>query len=236
MEYLIVEEPREENYNKFIKYVCNMSNIISFKVVTRKSNEKRLGKEFNKLCKLLNISKEEVIKNYNNPIFIEDTFNKLKGRKGIIKKWTNPLKGVEKKIGKSKEEVLRIKEKHIKMDIENIIFITVGKIIFEDKMKQIQELLKEDFIKKETVLNHCKFVESYDVYYYKISNEVEKMLINQRRLYNMLFPDFPEDIRFFKDNNLWIETISHEEIGIINIDDEKEYNYLKSMGLGLKKM
>ena len=114
------------------------------------------------------------------------------------------------------------------MDIDDIIFVGAGKDIFAQKMKEIKEILEKDFIKKEEW-------EYSDTYYYKISDELEKLLIKQGRLYNMLFPDFPEDIRFYKNDNLWIETISHEKLGFIKIEDIEVYNYLNDIGLKLEK-
>ena len=233
MEYMITEEPKGEVYKKFIKYACNKSNILSFNVVIRIAHEKEIEKEFNKLCVLLEVDKEEVIKNYNNPDFIDNIFYKLKNRKGIIRKWTNPLKGIERKF--KKEEIREIKDRHIKMDIENIIFKNAGKIIFNDRMKEIRKKLEEDFIKIESIVNNSKVMNDYDVYYYKNSNRVETLLMNQERLYNMIFPNFPEDIRFFKNDYNWFKTISHEEIALISIKDLEEYNYLKSIGLKLEK-
>lgn len=228
MKYYIAEEPENEVYEKLIKYACNKSDMISFKIRKKFTKEKLTMKQFNKMCKLLNVSKEEVIKNFNNSEFMEFAYNKLKDRKGIIIKWTYPLKGIDKKLNKTEAEINESKARGIKMDIDDIIFVGAGKDIFAQKMKEIKEILEKDFIKKEEW-------EYSDTYYYKISDELEKLLIKQRRLYNMLFPDFPEDIRFYKNDNCWIETISHEELGFIKIEDIEVYNYLSDIGLKLEK-
>ena len=228
MKYYIAEEPENEVYEKLIKYACNKSDMISLKIRKKFTKEKLTMKQFNKMCKLLNVSKEEVIKNFNNSEFMEFAYNKLKDRKGIIIKWTYPLKGIDKKLNKTEAEINESKARGIKMDIDDIIFVGAGKDIFAQKMKEIKEILEKDFIKKEEW-------EYSDTYYYKISDELEKLLIKQRRFYNMLFPDFPEDIRFYKNDNLWIETISHEKLGFIKIEDIEVYNYLNDIGLKLEK-
>lgn len=228
MEYYISEEPKNDVYEKLIKYACKESEMFSFQVTKKFQHEKMLTKQFNKMCKLLNVSKEEVIKNFNNPEFMEFAYNKLKDRKGIIRKWTYPLKGIDKKLNKTEAEINEIKARGIKMDIDDMIFVGAGKYIFAQRMKEIKEILEKDFIKKEEW-------EYSDTYYYKISDELEKLLIKQGRLYNMLFPDFPEDIRFYKNDNWWIETISHEELGFIKIEDIEVYNYLSDIGLKLEK-
>ena len=228
MKYYISEEPKNDVYEKLIKYACNKSDMISFKTRKKFTKEKLTMKQFNKMCKLLNVSKEEVIKNFNNSEFMEFAYNKLKDRKGIIIKWTYPLKGIDKKLNKTEAEINESKARGIKMDIDDIIFVGAGKDIFAQKMKEIKEILEKDFIKKEEW-------EYSDTYYYKISDELEKLLVKQGRLYNMLFPDFPEDIRFYKNDNLWIETISHEELGFIKVEDIEVYNYLSDIGLKLEK-
>lgn len=233
IKYLVLKTPSGENYEKFIKYVCDKSNIISFKIITRVAHEKEDKREIKKICKLLNIPLEEIIKNYNSSNFIGNLCNKLKDQKRITRKWTNSLKRIEKKNYFSKKEIEAIKQEHIKMNIEDIILGSIGKTIYDDKIIKIEGLLEKDFIKKEMFLKHSRFVNDYNIYYYRISKTIENLLINQKGLYTR-FPEFPEDIKFLKDDNIWIEIISHEEICRINVKDENEYNYLQSLGLELK--
>lgn len=235
MKYLIIEEPKKQVYIDFIEYAYNKSDVVSFKVITRIAHQKRLKREFNKLCALLNKSKEEIIKLYNDPDFINEAFLNLKHRKGIVGKWTNPLKGIERKINKNKEEIHKIKEQHIKMDIQNIIFMNAGKFIFDKKMEQIRDFLKEDFIRKESIIENSRVMNDYDIYYYKVSNRIKELLIEQKTLYNMMFPNFPEDIRFFKNNSCLIETVTHEKLAFIDIENLQEYNDLRVIGLKLKE-
>lgn len=236
MEYIAINKFEKDISIEFIKYACRNSDMLSFDIKKRIANDKMYKKQFDKLCLLLDISIEEIISKYNNSDFIEQAFSKLKNRKGIIKKWTNPIKGIEKELNMTIEEKNRIKERHIKEYIRNIVFIGAGQIIYN---KNIKNILNKEFIKSEYQINKCKYMEDYEICYYKTSKEIEELLIDMtiksNGIYYIEFPNFPENIKFYKENKCWIEIISHEDLCFINIENEKQYEILIEMGLKLKK-
>ena len=54
--------------------------------------------------------------------------------------------------------------------------------------------------------------EMFDVYFYKFSNTVKELLLENRSFYSWLHPNYPEDIAFFKNGYCWLWSIAHEEI------------------------
>lgn len=239
MEYIAINEFKKDVSVNFIKYACKKSDMLSFDIKKRIAHNKIVKRQFNKLCSLLDVSKEEAIKKYDNFDFIEQAFCELKDRKGIIIKWTNPLKGIEKELNISIEEMNRIKEKHIKQDIKYILLMGAGKIIYDENIKILKKMLEEDFVKNEYKINNYQDMEDYEICYYKISEKIEEIIINEiiehNGIYYIEFPNFPENIKFYKNNQCWIETISHEELCFIDVENEKEYQELTKIGLKLKK-
>ncbi len=69
------------------------------------------------------------------------------------------------------------------------------------------------------------------VYYMKLTDELKKEILSKKSFYNFKFPYFLENISFFKNGYCYLNTIAHEEICEIEITDEEEFEYLKSIGL-----
>lgn len=248
--YNIIKEPKRKEYIKFINYILDESDYFSFKITTRIPDEERIENEFNKICSLLNVNKEEAIKNYKNKVFIENAYNKLKNVEEIMTNWSNPFANHNlEDYNITEEEYEKMKQKWIKEHIENTLFWGAGKFIYEENIKKIKECLKDDYIKEENdndnfneIVNHLnkeqdklKYVIRYKTYYYKISEKSKELLLSRKRLYNMLFPDFPEDITFYRNNILWIETISHEHMAFVEFNDKQEVKYIKNIGLKISK-
>lgn len=246
MQYMIKSEIRDKKYIDFIEYVCNKSDSISFKVITHIANEKLLKKQFDKMRKIINKDIEEMLKRYNDEKFMDEVYLKLKNRNGLVIKWTNPYKislydifspyvtmrDIFEILMINKEEKKQIREKHIRMDIENIIYTNIGMLELDKVLEEIKEFLKEDFIKIENIDNHSKHMNDYEVLYYKMSDKVKEVLLKQNKLFKT-FPNFPEDITFLKDGYAILHTITHEDQAEIYIKNKEEYDILTKMGIKL---
>ena len=68
-------------------------------------------------------------------------------------------------------------------------------------------------------------------YYFKLNNELKKQILNNSSLYGWCFPNYLEDICFFKNGYCWLYSVAHEKLCEIYCRDEKEYEYLKSIGI-----
>lgn len=68
-------------------------------------------------------------------------------------------------------------------------------------------------------------------YYFKLSEELKINILRKKSIYDWCFPMSIEDIEFYKDGKCWLLSVSHEEILDIFCRSEKEYEYLKSIGI-----
>lgn len=229
MEKIIKQEPRDKIYEKLIKYACKKSDVISFKVITYYAYEEETKREFKQLCMLMNMSGEEMMSKYNNTKLINKIFLKVKDRTDMG--WYKTIKAFEKYLSESDNDFEKTKEEIIKRYIKDILYIMTGKNIFKNKIKEITEYLQDNLIKIERETNTTINMHDYDIYFYRVSDEIEKILLERKRLYNMGFPEFPEDIKFYNNECCWLETVSHEELGIMNIDNQGEYDYLERIGV-----
>ena len=71
----------------------------------------------------------------------------------------------------------------------------------------------------------------YLYHFYRFSAEIKNYLLTNKNLYAWLNPGYPEDISFFKDGYCWLYSVAHEDLCDIYCENEKEYEYLKSIGI-----
>jgi len=82
-----------------------------------------------------------------------------------------------------------------------------------------------------TQKDESNFNDLFEIYFYKTTSKIKQYLLTQRNLYRWLNPDYPEDLAFFKNGYCWLYSVAHEEICEIYVQNEKEYEYLKSIGI-----
>ena len=73
--------------------------------------------------------------------------------------------------------------------------------------------------------------EGFDICLYRSCGEIEPLLLQPRRLYGWMYPDFPEDLCLFTKNACWFHTTSHEEQAFLHVDNEVEVSYWEEQGL-----
>lgn len=83
----------------------------------------------------------------------------------------------------------------------------------------------------ENKLSQEEYDKLFKIYFYKLNDKWTEFLLSNQDLYSWLNPKYPEDIAFFKGNVCWLSVISHEELCEIFIREQKEYDYLKSIGI-----
>ena len=87
-------------------------------------------------------------------------------------------------------------------------------------------------LKTEGYYDPPGFEKLFNIYFLKIGDPVKEYLLSNCDLFSWFNPEYPEDISFFKDGYCWINSVTHEEFCEICCEDEAEYNYLISLGLG----
>lgn len=235
----ITENPTNKQYKNLIEYACSLNNVLMFKVFIDNTMKKDKEKKFKKTCEILNKTKEEMISLHNNAEAFESTINKIYGEfKDIeekrIKRIYKVIMQTEENLESGEKIYESIKESIIRKNIEYEIESEIESIIFERNLKIMKEQLQQDFLKIKYQKKRWKNGIITDRYYYKISNRVKETLLQYDNLYSLKFPNCFEDISFYKDENCWLKTITHEKMCEIYPNSEKEIEQLKRIGLNFK--
>lgn len=236
MKYIkIRKEPRRKKYRKLIEYSCNNNTIMSFKIEKHHFDSTEKKEYENILYNILNLSKEEIINNIGKAKFITKIYNLFKGNKeimNIIKYYF--YKDIEEKY--YTEEELKELEKivsskfYIKDAIDFMIFVTIENDMYNEKMNEYINTLKNNIVKIDK-REYKPGWRNYDIYYFKIDNFLKEKLLEANRLFQWNLTDLPSDICFYKNGKIWLESIAHEEICDIYTGDKEEIDYFKKIGL-----
>ncbi len=90
--------------------------------------------------------------------------------------------------------------------------------LIEELKPYIKEIKKQDEWPGTRLFGHFA-----DVYYFDCQQELKELLINKAdRLYQWMQPELLEDLCFFKSEEEWLITISHENLGVIKTTDRNE--------------
>lgn len=226
------EEPRGNTYKELMQYACDNNDTIMFVAINYDAGRLEGEKEYKKFCKILKKTEQDMRENYNNRRFFNEAYLKLKEEQDMS--WSqgiNELYQEMKKEGAKIEDFETVKEHIIRTTIESTIFSEVGRVIFQENLDKLKNILQEDLIKIEYQERKMKYMNTCDKYFYKISDRVKEILLQQESLYSMKFPNCLENITFFNGSYCWLETVSHEGICSIYPYDKDEINYLSNIGL-----
>lgn len=225
------EEVTGKLYKKLIQYACLKSDRIMFKIERESPHEKRNIMELKKFLEILGITFEEAMKQYQDKDFLENVYNLLKDKKGMP--WNDRIEELDQEIRNgdlSKELAEECKVAIIKRKIENVLLNTVGKTMYEEKIKMITKRLQQDFLNSEMQDRPYELMILYEKYFYQMSDTVKAFLLEQDDLFGWKFPNLPEDIAFFDKDRCWMEIVAHEHLAFMEID-EQEKKELEEIGI-----
>lgn len=116
------------------------------------------------------------------------------------------------------DELLLVKRDQLELNKNAENFI-------EDIKPYIKEIRKQDEWPGTTLLGHYA-----DVYYLYCNHELKEIFKRKtERLYQWLTPELLEDICFFKNGEVWLATVAHEEIGVIMTEDQNEIKKIREI-------
>lgn len=72
---------------------------------------------------------------------------------------------------------------------------------------------------------------NFDICIYQSCEEVKPYLLRVEHLFQWMYPYYPEDLCFFKDNKCWFYACSHEERSYILADSKDEVKAFEDMGI-----
>lgn len=89
---------------------------------------------------------------------------------------------------------------------------------------------KENIIfKKEKIISKWNFKE--ETYFLKLTKDLQKEILSKKSVYDWCYPKSIENVCLYKDGYCWFFSVAHEEICEMHCETEKEYEYLKSLGV-----
>ena len=111
----------------------------------------------------------------------------------------------------------------------NMVFYNHVKEVFIEKFKH--NLVSEQLIdvKEEDLFDRGI------LYIFKFNEEMKKEILTNKSLYDWCQPKYLDDIAFIKGNDYWLYSITSREYCDILCENEKELEYLKTIGIEFKK-
>ena len=106
---------------------------------------------------------------------------------------------------------------------------------FKKKVKEIKEKLKPYLVKKRHnsvwpgTESYSDRKYKFDICFYKTDINVISTILQAESLLKWEYPQYPEDICFFRKNKCWLFTVAHEEIiGVVN-ETVEDLSFLKTI-------
>lgn len=85
----------------------------------------------------------------------------------------------------------------------------------------------EDYMKETKFYGFCYKT----IYIFKLNAELKELLLNSSSIYEWKWPYKIEDICFIRNKDIWLYTISNKHICEIFCENDRELEYLKSIGI-----
>ncbi len=231
---IVSKEIEGDTYKQLINYAYSKCNYLLVKYYTDQ-HWKKSTKTLEIILATPGFTKDDIIKNYSDD-YLEYAYRYFKDNEKIFD-WNYFQVRKRKNLSNDKE--------HEYFNRKSIIKGTINRFIYN--------YIKEEWLKKvkhNIVLKRTNFTEDFivdfledfgkdfnnkipysEVYVLKFNEEMKKELLNRKSIYDYKFLESLEDISFLKDNSYWLYSITHENICDIYCEDEKEFEYLKSLGI-----
>lgn len=113
----------------------------------------------------------------------------------------------------------------------------INKIFYKNVVEKFIDKYKQYIIDEEkTTFSYDQEKEKItDIkYYIKITDELKDDILKRKSIFDWCFPFNIEDIEFYKDGYCWLFSVAHEKMFNIYCKNEKEYEFLKSIGVNFK--
>lgn len=80
-----------------------------------------------------------------------------------------------------------------------------------------------------TIINSDKY--NYNICFYHSHSMAVPVLKEPGHSFGWIYPDFPEDLAFFRKGSCWMTTVAHEEMLWFTNETKEDVEFLKSLGL-----
>lgn len=206
----------KEMYKELVEYACLNCNVVS--IAKRYYKYDETPRVIQVILKKMNITVEDIVFKYSEKYFNE-LYSKLCYDEEIFDKAY--IKKFERCNGRKKSQKIRANDNQRRYYIKN----SLEYIIYDYNVKMWLRKYKEKIILKR---------EGYygTEYYIKLNEALKKELHEKKTFFDWQFPDFVEGISFYKDERCLLKS-SYGRWCYVDIypENEKEYKYLKSIGI-----
>ena len=105
---------------------------------------------------------------------------------------------------------------------------------YEQYRRRVQKYLEnisEYIIENYVDIEYCETISGYEkeIFIIKFNNITKKFFENVKDLYGWLYPEFPEDLSFYIDGELYMRSIAHERICEFYSESKELKRFLKKM-------
>ncbi len=216
---LVKNEIKGKTYKKLIDYAYDKCDYVSFKYYFEPFDFS-LRKGMDVILATTGFTKDDIIKNFSDS-YLDKAYEYFKNNNKIFDEAY--LKEESKCIDIAKfRRLLAIK------DSINMVFYDHVKEVFIKKFKH--NLVSEQLID----LGEENLFDRGILYIFKFNEEMKKEVLTNKSLYDWCQPKYLDDIAFIKGNDYWLYSITSREYCDILCENEKEFNYLKSIGIEFK--
>lgn len=258
----IKREIKGETYRKLVEYAFKNCDTVSFTEYPDQ-NSRFHKKILNKLLKCENLTKDDLIKNYsykyegyilnkhkdNNIIFDKkylrnrettdyDDYELFKESKEYQKKLKKEYRDLGINISfenMSYEEYVEFFEYDNRMDY---LVRPMDCCFYEYSVKSFLERYNDIILRKKkkyfTEFFGLKRTHVQTIYYMKLRDDLKKEMLSKNSIFDWVSPLSIDDVKFYKKGEPWLFSTTHEEQCYIYYTNEKEHNYLKSIGIKFK--
>lgn len=197
-------------YKKILEYTFTKCNVLC--VCVRKNNDYNIEKGINIILDKDNVNKQKIIESSEE--YLEFLFKELYNDENFFGNLV--IKRKRKITFKKKQKIDEEKYYYLKTVLNWIIYNYNTTMWLKKYSERI-------IYEKECV---------YGIeYYLKLNNKLKEELLSVESFDDWQFPNSVEGICFYIDNRCWLENIFSWKSVHIYFETEKEYKYLKSIGI-----
>lgn len=227
-----VKEMSKESYKKLIEYAsktCDSFSLCQYDYGSMRDYEME---NFKIITSNPKYSKDNIFKNFSQDL-LDEIYNTYinNNRMHFNTKMLSYLKQNSKNQQEYENESYFYNRQALTIGIE--LFVLKNKIEkFFDEFKNafLEKIELDDYVLYDKNGNKVE-TENYK-FKFKLNKKAKEFLINNaNNIFDFVYPKNLEDLCFYKNDKVWLDSVAHEEICCIYPKNDKEYEMLKSFGI-----
>lgn len=213
-----VREMTDESYTKLIEYAsktCDSFSLCQYDVYGGLSDYE--AENFNIITSELKYSTDKIIENFSDEFLDEIYLNFINDNR---MHFNTKLLSYLKQNSKNQEDY----ENSIYLYNKQALTIGIELFVLDFKIKKL-------FKKYKCYLADEENVENGICYKFKLNSKTINILNEVHNIYDFIYPKNLEDLWIYRNGEVWLDSVAHEEICCIYPANNEEYELLKSFGI-----